>query len=98
ELARVQNKDLDSTQGLILYWKKRAGFWVLGHGGANTGFLSEASFMRADEPLADKKSLPTDIYGTVVLTNGDFEADSTTSLTTEIESEMFRRALAKEPF
>jgi CubicO group peptidase (beta-lactamase class C family) len=96
ELRRVQDKSIDTTQGLIVYFKKRANFWVLGHGGANTGFRSEASFMAPDEPLPDK-SKPKDIFGSVVLTNGDYDADGKDMLS-DVESEIFRRALAKEPF
>lgn len=96
ELRRVQDKELDSTQGLIVYFKKRANFWVLGHGGANAGFRSEASFMAPDEPLPDG-SAPKDLFGSVVLTNGDYDADGKDMLS-DVESEIFRRALAAEPF
>lgn len=95
ELRRVQDKELDSTQGLIVYFKKRANFWVLGHGGANSGFRSDASFMAPDEPLPNK-SIPKDLYGSVVLSNGDFDADGEDMLA-DIESEIFRRSLAGEP-
>ena len=39
---------------------------------------------------------PTDLFGTVVLTNGDYDANNG-DLIADVESEMFRRALADEP-
>jgi len=95
ELRRVQYPALEPTQGLILYYLNRGGMRVLGHEGYNDGFLTSGFTMVPGEKLPDG-TMPTDLWGAVVLTNGEFDADGVPGFLRSVGGEVLKAALAHE--
>jgi CubicO group peptidase (beta-lactamase class C family) len=94
EARRIQYPAISKVQGLVLYTTERDGIVTYGHSGANDGYLSTMAFMTRGEPSVGADGgarVERDLYGVVVLTNGDAEGEKR-SVCTQIADELLHRA------